>query len=133
MIVLFDIDGTLLRSRGVGLRAMQAALEEIHPPRHAEDRHDVEAIDTAGRLDPLIWAELLAQRGIEPTPEGHVAFRRAYGDRMRSMIEAERPVICLDGAAEAVEDVRRVEQRRRGERGVLAPMGRSRVGSRGER
>lgn len=106
MIVLFDIDGTLLRSRGVGLRAMQAALEELHPPRHAEDRHDVEAIDTAGRLDPLIWAELLAQREIEPTPEGHDAFRRAYGDRMRSMIEAERPVICLDGAAEAVAWVR---------------------------
>ena len=40
MLVLFDIDGTLLKSRGVGLRAMQAALEEIHPARHPEDTHE---------------------------------------------------------------------------------------------
>ncbi|MCP4833323.1 MAG: HAD hydrolase-like protein [Phycisphaera sp.] len=106
MLILFDIDGTLLRSRGVGLRAMQAALEEIHPSRHPGDTHDIDAIDTAGRLDPLIWRELLAQRGIEATEDGHEAFRRLYGDRMHSMIEAERPVVCLDGAAEAVAWVR---------------------------
>ena len=106
MLVLFDIDGTLLKSRGVGLRAMQAALEEIHPARHSKDTHDVGAIDTAGRLDPLIWRELLAQRDIEATEQGHETFRRVYGDRLHSMIEAERPVICLDGAAEAVAWVR---------------------------
>ena len=106
MLVLFDIDGTLLRSRGVGLRAMQAALHELHPPRHEGDRHDVEAIDTAGRLDPLIWRELLEQRGIEPTEDGHEAFRRSYGSRLAAMIEEERPVVCLDGAAAAVAWVR---------------------------
>ena len=106
MLILFDIDGTLLKSRGVGLRAMQAALEDLHPARHPGDTHDVAAIDTAGRLDPLIWRELLDQRGIEATSEGHEAFRRVYGDRLHSMIEAERPVVCLDGAAEAVAWVR---------------------------
>lgn len=106
MLILFDIDGTLLRSRGVGLRAMQAAIEELHPPRNADDLHDVNAIDTAGRLDPLIWGELLAQRELEATSEGHEAFRSLYGDRLRSMIEEERPVIRLDGAAEAVAWVR---------------------------
>ncbi len=106
MVVLFDIDGTLLRSRGVGLRAMQAALEELHPPRDPEDRHDVQAIDTAGRLDPLIWRELLAQRNIEPTPAGHEAFRDTYGRLMASMIASERPVIELDGASDAVAWVR---------------------------
>lgn len=106
MLILFDIDGTLLRSRGVGLRAMQAALEEIHPPRHEHDRHDIEAIDTAGRLDPLIWRELLAQRGIEPTDALHDRFRETYGTLMARMIEDERPVVGLDGAAEAVRWVR---------------------------
>ena len=106
MIVLFDIDGTLLRSRGVGLRAMQAALEELHPPRDADDRHDVSEVDTAGRLDPLIWRDLLAQRGIEPTESGHETFRRRYGELMRSMIEAEDPVVELAGARDAVAWVR---------------------------
>ncbi len=106
MIVLFDIDGTLLRSRGVGLRAMQAALESLYPPRSADDHHDLSVIDTAGRLDPLIWRDLLAQRDIEPTEAGHEAFRARYGDLMRSMIEAERPVVELEGASNAVSWVR---------------------------
>ena len=106
MLILFDIDGTLLRSRGVGLRAMQCSLEEIHPPRDEDDRHDIDAIDTAGRLDPLIWRELLAQRDIEPTEGLHARFREVYGNRLARMIEDERPVIGLDGAAEAVRWVR---------------------------
>ena len=102
MLVLFDIDGTLLRSRGVGLRAMKAALESLHPPRFDGDAHDLDAIDTAGRLDPLIWRELLEQRGLEQTDAGHEAFRETYGRLMTEMIEAEQPVICLPGADDAV-------------------------------
>jgi hypothetical protein len=102
MLVLFDIDGTLLRSRGVGLRAMKAALESLHPARFEGDVHDLDAIDTAGRLDPLIWRELLEQRGLEPTDSGHDAFRETYGRLMAEMIEAEQPVIELAGAADAV-------------------------------
>lgn len=102
MLVLFDIDGTLLRSRGVGLRAMKAALEDLHPPRSENDVHDLDAIDTAGRLDPLIWRELLEQRDILPSEAQHAAFRARYGRLLTDMIEAERPVIGLPGAAEAV-------------------------------
>ncbi len=102
MLVLWDIDGTLLRSRGVGLRAMKAALEEIHPSRGEGDEHDLDAIDTAGRLDPLIWRELLAQRDIEATEERHRLFRDRYGRLLTEMVEAEQPVICLPGAADAV-------------------------------
>ena len=89
MLVLFDIDGTLLRSRGVGLRAMKAALESLHPPRFEGDAHDLDAIDTAGRLDPLIWRELLAQRGLDATDAGHHAFRTTYGGLMAEMIAAD--------------------------------------------
>ncbi|MEE2973355.1 MAG: HAD family hydrolase [Planctomycetota bacterium] len=106
MLVLFDIDGTLLRSRGVGLRAMQAALEAIHPPRQEGDVHDVSTVDTAGRLDPLIWREMLGQRNLDPTDEGHDLFRRTYCEHLARMIEAEQPVVGLRGAAEAVAWVR---------------------------
>ncbi len=102
MLILWDIDGTLLRSRGVGLRAMKAALESLHPPRFDGDEHDLDAIDTAGRLDPLIWRELLAQRGLDATDAGHHAFRTTYGRLMAEMIAAEDPVVGLPGAAEAV-------------------------------
>lgn len=102
MLILWDIDGTLLRSRGVGLRAMKAALESLHPPRFEDDVHDLDAIDTAGRLDPLIWREMLAQRGLEATEAGHEAFRATYGRLLAEMIAAENPVVGLPGAADAV-------------------------------
>lgn len=77
MLILFDIDLTLLRSTGAGLAAMaEAATGVFGRPLSRE------GLDTAGRLDPLILADLLVLNGIEPTP-GHIAdLRAAYAEAL---------------------------------------------------
>ncbi|MDG2022630.1 MAG: HAD family hydrolase [Phycisphaerales bacterium] len=102
MLILFDIDGTLLRSSGVGPRSMCMALQELCPPRHEGDFVDPEKMDTAGSLDPLIWKTLLDHRGLDATDVGHDAFRETYGAILTKAIEEEDPVYALPGAAEAV-------------------------------
>lgn len=56
-LVLFDIDGTLLRSAGVGRRAMEAALVEVFGSTgHTEYRYD-------GKTDRQIVRELMRGEG----------------------------------------------------------------------
>ena len=101
LLILFDIDGTLLRSGGAGPRSMALAMRELHPPRHPGDEVDHERLDTAGWLDPLIWRAMLDQIGREADDGGHEAFRRTYGEILARIIEEERPVYALEGAGAA--------------------------------
>lgn len=56
-LVLFDIDGTILRSNGAGRRAMLAALREIYGRAGPEDhRYD-------GKTDPQIVREVMRLEG----------------------------------------------------------------------
>jgi len=58
-LLLFDIDGTLLRSRGQGLRAMHAAFQEVFalPPRAAR-------IQPHGKTDPMLFEEMALAYGL---------------------------------------------------------------------
>ncbi|HEX9754265.1 MAG TPA: HAD hydrolase-like protein [Gemmatimonadales bacterium] len=89
-LVLFDIDGTLLWSRGAGRRALLAAmagevpgLAPLHPARAAEIRFD-------GKTDPRIVVELLQAAGIGDPEEP----RRIAGilERYVSFLERELAV-----------------------------------------
>jgi phosphoglycolate phosphatase len=53
-LVLFDVDGTLISTRGAGMRAFYRALED-----HFDVHVDNEAIRPDGKTDPLILKELL--------------------------------------------------------------------------
>ena len=55
-LVLFDIDGTLLRSDGAGRRAIRTALLEVYGRAGTIDSHPL-----GGRTDPQIVREVLAQ------------------------------------------------------------------------
>ena len=56
-LVLFDIDGTILRSNGAGRRAMVAALREVFGATGPEDhRYD-------GKTDPQIVREVMRLEG----------------------------------------------------------------------
>ena len=59
MLVLFDVDGTLLLSKGASLRCYRAAAREIFG-RELQ----TEGMRTAGGLDPLIWLAMCAANGI---------------------------------------------------------------------
>lgn len=73
LLVLFDIDLTLMRSGGAGLEAMCLAGSEALGRRLERG-----GVDFAGRLDPLILSDLIAANGFEPTPERIDRLQAAY-------------------------------------------------------
>jgi phosphoglycolate phosphatase-like HAD superfamily hydrolase len=72
-LVLFDVDGTLLLTKGAGMRAMKAAAAELFG---ADFRWD--GIVVSGHLDPLIFAEAAALNSHDGAPAHHESFRRRY-------------------------------------------------------
>jgi len=77
MLLLFDIDGTLLRTEGAGLAALNDAAAALFGPHVHCD-----GIPAAGRLDPLIMADMLVRAGIAPTRETMATVRAEYARRL---------------------------------------------------
>lgn len=73
MLILFDIDGTLISTGGAGVQAMRDAGRELFG-----ERFSIDGVEFAGRLDPLIIRDLLGANGVEPSPETPERFRAAY-------------------------------------------------------
>lgn len=65
-LLLFDIDGTLLRSHGAGRKAMQAALEELYGSAGPIDSYPM-----SGKVDSQIISDLLTAMGISPSEIRH--------------------------------------------------------------
>ena len=93
-IILFDIDGTLIRTGGGGKRALHDALAALFAIKNP----DVE-VDFAGRTDLSITHELFALNGIELTEERVKSFLGAYQTNLPAAIK-ERPSDILPGVAE---------------------------------
>ena len=100
MLVLFDVDGTLLDSRDQGRAAMDGALEEVFGLRDG-----TEGVAFAGRLDRVIFAEIRALHDLDGGDEGEARFRAAYSRRLRDTYERrpERRPRALPGAVALVE------------------------------
>lgn len=77
MLILFDIDATLLRTEGAGVRAMVAAGRELFGPGFS-----AEGVEVSGRLDTLIIPDMLRNAGAAPTPANVAAVRREYARRL---------------------------------------------------
>ncbi len=103
MLVLFDLDLTLVSTGGAGRGAMEAAGRALFGPGFAR-----RGVEFAGRLDPVILADLLAANGLEPTPARADAFRRAYRDELEAALR-ERADRCrvLPGVPELLDAVER--------------------------
>jgi phosphoglycolate phosphatase-like HAD superfamily hydrolase len=101
-LLLFDIDGTLLRGGGVGRRAMEAALSDevggssslAHVPFH-------------GNTDPAIVAAGLAALGIEPTATRIASVLTRYLAITRAWLAEHNPFVALAGAVELVRALER--------------------------
>ena len=72
-LVLFDLDGTLLRSAGAGVRAMTRAGRQLFGPDFSLD-----GVMMAGGLDPILYDEATRRVGITNARAQHEAFRELY-------------------------------------------------------
>lgn len=111
MLVLFDIDGTLLSASGAGSRAMIAAGRELFHESFTTD-----GVVFAGGLDTLIWGQLCAVNGVADTPAHHDAFRARYAAHLRRGL-AEGAARTLPGARELVDAL---DEAGRGTLGILS-------------
>lgn len=95
MLVLFDIDMTLVATRGAGIEALEAAGGELFGHGFRAD-----SIAYGGRIDPVIFAELLGVNGVEPTPERVAMLRDGYAERLPAILPGRAE--ALPGARELV-------------------------------
>ncbi len=100
-LVLFDIDGTLLRAHGVGARAMTRAGCRLLGPGFTLD-----GIDFGGALDPWIFRQAAQRLGHHDPSRLHPEFRDLYLLELAQELEQteERPLI-LPGVAAALAAV----------------------------
>jgi len=100
-LALFDIDATLVTTAGLGIRIMrEAAIDAFGQDLTAHEA------PTAGRLDPLIMADLLRAAGLEASADSIGAWRAAYAGRLRQVAgeaAARGDIRPLPGALELVE------------------------------
>ena len=73
VLVLFDIDGTLIHTGGAGGRAMTRAFRESY-----DVENGFEGIPLPGRTDTMILADAFARQRIADSVESVEGFRRAY-------------------------------------------------------
>lgn len=94
-LVLFDIDGTLLRTEGVGIAAMLRALTKLH----GDLGFSFEGIEIAGALDGLLFRRFMETHGLPLHEEAHARFRETYRDELQRSLTPER-VRRMPGARE---------------------------------
>ncbi|MFN8530818.1 MAG: HAD hydrolase-like protein [Anaerolineae bacterium] len=101
-LFLFDIDGTLVWTRGAGRAAMLDALERFFPPDGAFHERVRERMDKhvfGGKTDWLTLAELLGGEGYTVDTIGQLIgdFDRMMGDSMERVISGYDVQPCTGG------------------------------------
>jgi phosphoglycolate phosphatase len=99
-LVLFDIDGTLITSRGAGRRAMRAAFERVFGTTGGIDHYDLR-----GRTDTRIVHDVMGAEGWEPVrvTERLDDFFEAYVGGLVAEIGDGQGVVTLPGVTAVVE------------------------------
>jgi len=100
-LLLFDIDGTLLTTRGAGQRAMARAAKRLFGERFTFER-----IHFAGGIDPLLFAEAARTSGMDHAIEQESAFREAYVEELRAELDRSDGVTAMPGIASLIDTVR---------------------------
>ena len=99
MLVLFDIDGTLLQSQHAGMHAMVDAFEELHIGK----TFSFDGIDIAGRLDTLIWHDMVRRHEVSDDADSHEVFRETYRRHLAKRLQENNTVKVFHGVAELVD------------------------------
>jgi phosphoglycolate phosphatase-like HAD superfamily hydrolase len=88
-VILFDIDGTLVRTGGAGKAAMEDALREVFAVREVLD-----TVPYSGRTDRAIARDLLVVHGIPATAGNERTLREAYLARLPGTLGRHPGLIC---------------------------------------
>jgi phosphoglycolate phosphatase len=88
-IILFDIDGTLVRTGGAGKAAMEAGLIAAFGLTELRDE-----VPYSGRTDVAITRDLLRVHGINPTPENQQKLRDAYLEHLPGSLSSKGGEVC---------------------------------------
>ena len=96
-LLLFDIDGTLLLTRGAGRRAMRRAGQQLFG---ADFRFEV---DTSGKLDTQIYAELAEQNPQYDMAETHAQLRERYVSLLNADLNQNNLAYALPGVMGVLE------------------------------
>lgn len=102
MLILFDIDATLLSTQRAGVLAMGDAGRELFGPAFDED-----CIDYAGRLDPLIIADLLRAHDRPTAAPDIEMFRAGYRKHLFERLKTPGVARALPGVPELLDAVER--------------------------
>jgi len=100
MLILFDIDGTLLLTQGAGVAALGDAGRELFGAQFS-----VEGVEFSGRLDRLIWEDLARRNGVAEGEAQHDRFRQAYGRHLGRRLQSNPTSRLLPGVAELIDEL----------------------------
>lgn len=104
MLILFDIDQTLISTDGAGMKAMIEAGRRLFGPGFHSD-----GVHYAGRLDPLIIADLFAVNAVEATRERLSLFRDVYAACLAETLAVSRKRV-LPGVPSLLGELRRRDE-----------------------
>ncbi|HEY1191852.1 MAG TPA: HAD family hydrolase [Gemmata sp.] len=88
-IILFDIDGTLVRTGGAGKAAMEQALVSAFGVTELRD-----GVKYSGRTDGAIGRDLLVAHGVEPTLANQHKLRDAYLANLPGSLQERGGEVC---------------------------------------
>jgi phosphoglycolate phosphatase len=102
-LILFDIDGTLIRGAGMGRRGLERAFAEVFDLR-VDDYPDVRNVEFAGYTDPKILADMARAFGIETQRfQAHrTEFEEAYYRHLRVTVAQTADKQLCPGVAQLV-------------------------------
>jgi phosphoglycolate phosphatase-like HAD superfamily hydrolase len=101
-VLLFDIDGTLVRTGGAGKAAMELALRSAFGVQEVRDE-----VPYSGRTDRDIGRALLAAHGLPDHPENQWKLTDTYLDHLPAVLAAGAGEVCA-----AIPDVLAAVHRR---------------------
>lgn len=106
MLILFDIDLTLISTFGSGMHALEQAGKDLFGASFT-----IKGVEFAGRLDPLIIDDLLRLNGRAVSAEHREAMRRGYATHLG-------PRLVQPGVSKPLPGVMALLDRVRSRRGV---------------
>jgi len=86
ILLIWDIDGTLINCKGVGRKAMNSAFEEVYGVVSGFDK-----VNMSGRLDERIVRDAFEIHGIEE--DDLDIFYAAYGKALNQQMEIHQPYV----------------------------------------